>query len=152
MSNCLVGDRVTILWWRLVLQWNLYKTVTCGCDKRRLCSGTHSKDSQPNCLLFLGKDGSVGFCEVTSAMLNCAAGWPRNSVHVPLLWVPSLHREAPESLPIAKYLSTLLTTVNSCSLFCLYYIEWLFNVIQGDHYYRLILHPNEYIFIRDFPY
>ena len=40
------------------------------CDKRLLCSGTHSKDSQSDSLLFLGKDGIVGFCEVTGAMVN----------------------------------------------------------------------------------
>ena len=34
----------------------------------------------------------------------------------------------------------------------LYYIKWLFNVIQGDRCYRLILRTNEYKFIRDFPY
>ena len=31
-----------------------------------------------------------------------------------------------------------------CCCDCLYYVHWPFNVIQGDHYYRLILHTNEY--------
>ena len=35
-----------------------------GCDKRRLCSETRSKDSQSDSLLFPRKDGSVGFCEL----------------------------------------------------------------------------------------
>ena len=76
-------------------------------------------------------------------MVNRAAGFDLEipCVCVPVLWVPGLHREAQEPLAVAK---NLLTALNSCSLFCLYYIQWLFNVIQGD--YRLILHTNEYKF------
>ena len=65
-----------------------------------------------------------------------------------VLWAPGLYREAQEPLEVAK---NFTDRYNSCSLFCLYYIQWPFNVIQGDRYYRLILHTNEYKFIRDFP-
>ena len=69
-----------------------------------MCSGTHSEDSQLTYSFFLGKDGSVGFSEITGAMVNHAAGFglQRNSVHVPVLWAPGLHREAQESLAVAK--------------------------------------------------
>ena len=64
---------------------------------------------------------------------------------VPVLWAPSLQRESQEPLAVAK---SLLTALNSCSFLCLYYMQWPFNVIQGDRYYRLILHTNEYKCLR----
>ena len=70
--------------------------------------------------------------------MNRAAGFDLEipCVCVPVLWVPGLHREAQEPLAVAK---NLLTALNSCSFVCLYYMQWPFNVIQGDRYYRLTL-------------
>ena len=43
---------------------------------------------------FLRKDRSVGFCEVTGAMVNCAAGFGLEiSISVLILWSPGLDRE-----------------------------------------------------------
>ena len=42
-----------------------------------------------------------------------------------------------EPLAVAE---NLLSAINSCSLFCLNYRQWSFDVIRGDCYYRLILY------------
>ena len=52
------------------LTYQSAKPRICGCNKSQLCSGTCSKDSQWESLLLLGKVGSVGFCDVTGAMVN----------------------------------------------------------------------------------
>ena len=39
--------------------------------------------------------------------------------------MPGLHREAQEPLAVAK---NVLSAINSCSLFCLNYIQWPFDV------------------------
>ena len=50
---------------------------------------------------FLGKDGSVGFCEVTGAMVKRTAGFSLEMC-VPVLWTPGLYREAQEPRAVAK--------------------------------------------------
>ena len=48
---------------------------------------------------FLGKDGSVGFCEVTQPRRWI---WPGNPMRVPVLWTPGLHRKTQEPFAVAK--------------------------------------------------
>ena len=88
-----------------------------------------------NCLLFPreGQEHRLLWSNWSDCEPRCWI-WPRNSVRVQILWMPGLHREP---VAVAK---NLLSAINSCSLFCLNYRQWSFDVIRGDSYYRLILY------------
>ena len=80
----------------------------------------------PIVFFFLGKDGSIGFSEVTATMVNRTAGF---GLKIPCVYRFYGHQAYIERLKnLLLKQRTLLTTLSSCSLFCLYYIQWPFNV------------------------
>ena len=89
MASQVVGKSACYEWASYIRGYPEYKTVwppTVGETLRLtteltapqtpsswLCSRTRSKDSQPKLSSFIGKDGSVGLCEVTGTLVNHAA-------------------------------------------------------------------------------
>ena len=97
MASQVVGESACYEWPSYVRGYHEYKSIWSATVGERLRPTTELTNSQDpfavavikdSCVVghvpwivsrtisfFLGKDGSIGFCEVTGAMVNCAAGF-----------------------------------------------------------------------------